>query len=138
MIRDGAKPVFSARDVLEEKIAANVELEESFMVRCIPLVLKRRIIDLINKLHGDRFFSTTLSNLCVSRLPESMRPYVAGFDFMLGRQRGNSTAAACVSCGGKLRLHLTSKIGENDLERLLLDEFDAQDIPVQLSVRRLA
>lgn len=127
-----------SREVLEDKISANVELEESFMVRCIPLVLKRRIIDLINKLHGDRFFSTTLSNLGAVSLPEAMRPYVEGFDFMLGRQRGNGTAASCVSCVGKLRLHLTSKIGENDLERLLWDEFAAQDIPVRLSVRRLA
>ena len=125
-------------DVLEDKIAANVALEESFMVRCIPLVLKRRIIDLVNKLHGDRFFSTTLSNLGAIALPEAMQPWVRSFDFMLGRQRGNGTAAACVSCAGRLRLHLTSKIAENDLERLLLEEFEALALPVRIDSSMLA
>ena len=61
---------------LEPKIAANVELEESFAVRCLPLVVKKPVIDLINRLHGDVYCSQTLSNLGQVKVPEEMRPYL--------------------------------------------------------------
>ena len=127
-----------AQEVLEDKISANVDLEESFMVRCIPLVLKRRIIDLVNRLHGDRFFSSTLSNLGVVELPEAMRRYVKDIDFVLGRQRGNSGAAACVSYSGRLRLHLSRKIVQNDFERSLYQLLCELGLKVEIGTETLS
>ena len=84
---------------LEPKIAANVELEESFAVRCLPLVVKKPIIDIINKLHGDKYCSQTLSNLGQIRVPEEMRPYLTEFDFILGPARASGTNCSC-TCPG--------------------------------------
>ena len=106
---------------LEPKIAANVELEESFAVRCLPLVVKRPIIDIINRLHGDKYCSQTLSNLGLVRVPDEMRPYLTEFDFILGRQRGNSGAVTCVGFDGKLFLHLSRNIYGAEFEQFFLD-----------------
>ncbi len=106
---------------LEPKIAANVELEESIAVRMLPLVVKKPIIDLINRHHGDIYVSQTLSNLGEIRLPEQMQPYVTEYDFILGRQRGNSGAFSCVGYNGKLFLHLSRNIFGAEYEQLFLD-----------------
>ena len=106
---------------LEPKIAANVELEESFAVRCLPLVVKKPIIDIINRLHGDAYCSQTLSNLGQVQVPDEMRPYLTEFDFILGRQRGNSGAMSCTGFGGKLFLHLYRNIYGAEFEQFFLD-----------------
>jgi len=106
---------------LEPKIAANVELEENIAVRCLPLVIKKPIIDTINRHHGDVYCSQTLSNLGEVRLPEAMRPYVTEFDFVLGCQRGNSGAFSCAGYDGKLFLHLSRNIFGAEFEQFFLD-----------------
>ena len=106
---------------LEPKIAANVALEESFAVRCLPLVVKKPVIDLVNKLHGDKYCSQTLSNLGQVRVPDEMRPYVTEVDFILGRQRGNSGTVSCTGFGDKLFLHLSRNIYGAEFEQFFLD-----------------
>ena len=123
---------------LEPKIAANVELEESFAVRCLPLMVKKRIIDYINRHHGDIYCSQTLSNLGQVKLPEALRPYVKAFDFILGRQRGNSGAVSCAGYGENLFMHFTRNIQEDDFERLFLGQAAALDIPAEVSHHVLA
>ena len=117
---------------LEPKIAANVELEANFAVRCLPLLVKKPIIDAVNKHHGDIYFSQTLSNLGQVRVPEEMRPYMTDFDFILGCQRGNSGAVSCTGYGGKLFLHLSRNIYGAEFEQFFLDR--AQSLGLLSSV----
>ena len=126
------------RENLEPKIAANVELEENFAVRCLPLMVKKPVIDYVNRRHGDIYFSQTLSNLGEVRLPAEMQPYVRSFDFMLGRQRGNAGAVSCIGYGGKIFLHFTRNIVEDDFERFFLQRAAALEIPAEVSRRILA
>ena len=131
--REGLK-----KENLEPKIAANVELEESIIVRAIPLFIKKRIIDSICRAHGDKLVSYTLSNLCNIELPDSMAQYITGVDFYLGRQRGTSGAASCVTYRGKLYLNLTRKIRSNRLEEYLVRLLGTLDIPCEVSEHTLA
>jgi len=110
------KRLYSMASELEPKVAKNVELEDSFAINCIPRVLKKPIIDIIFKLKGDRYCSHTLSNLGLIELPEAMRPYVCDIDFILGRQRGNSGASACVGYGNSLVLNMSRRIVERGFE----------------------
>ena len=84
-------------------------------------MVKKPVIDLINKLHGDKYCSQTLSNLGQVRVPDEMRPYVTEFDFILGRQRGNSGAVSCTGFGDKLFLHLSRNIYGAEFEQFFLD-----------------
>ena len=109
---------------LEPKVAKNVELEDSFAINCIPRILKKPIIDIIFKLKGDRYCSHTLSNLGRIVLPETMRPYVRDIDFILGRQRGNSGASACVGYGDSLVLNMSRRIAERGFEDAFLRQLE--------------
>ena len=123
---------------LEPKIAANVELERNFAVRCLPLLVKKPIIDYINRRHGDVYCSQTLSNLGEVQLPEEMRPYVTAFDFILGRQRGNSGAVSCAGYDGNLVLHLSRNIFGAEFEQFFLDRAAALGILSEVSHQILA
>ena len=122
------KRLYSMPSQLEPKVAKNVELEDNFAINCIPRFLKKPIIDIINKLKGDRYCSHTLSNLGRIDLPESMRPYVRDVDFILGRQRGNSGASACVGYGDNLVLNMSRKIAERGFEDAFLKQLDSLGI----------
>ena len=123
---------------LEPKIAANVELEENFAVRMLPLMVKKPIIDYINRHHGDIYCSQTLSNLGEIRLPEEMKPYVEAFDFVLGCQRGNSGAFSCAGYDGKLFLHLSRNIYGAEYEQFFLDRAHSLGILSEVSHHVLA
>ena len=122
------KRLYSMPSELEPKVAKNVELEDNFAINCIPRVLKKPIIDIIFKLKGDRYCSHTLSNLGRIELPESMRPYVRDIDFILGRQRGNSGASACVGYGDSLVLNMSRRIAERGFEDAFLKRLESLGI----------
>ena len=126
------------KDMLEPKIAANVELEEMLLVRLLPLKIKHPIIDIINLLHGDRFVSQTLSNIGQLHVPEEMLPYVTDVDFILGRQRGNSGAFSCLSYNGKLCLHMTRKIADDRFETAFLEQLGRLGLSVETTLCNLA
>lgn len=116
------KRLYAMPSQLEPKVAKNVELENSFAISCIPRFLKKPVIDIIYKLKGDRYCSHTLSNLGRIDLPEPMRPYVRDIDFVLGRQRGNSGASACVGYGDNLVLNISRKIVEHHFEDCFIEQ----------------
>lgn len=126
------------KENLEPKIAANVELEEMLIVRCLPLFVKHPIIDLINLHHGDRFCSQTLSNLGSVNVPEEMQPYITDVDFSLGRQRGNSGACSCCGYGGKIFFHLTRKVVSSSFERAFLSQLRTLGVDAEVTVSQLA
>lgn len=126
------KKLFSMPSQLESKVAKNVQLEDNFAISCIPRFLKKPIIDIINKLKGDRYCSHTLSNIGRIDLPESLRPYVQDIDFMLGRQRGNTGASACVGVGDALVLNMSRRIVEHDFEDLFLQQLASLGISAQV------
>ena len=125
------KRLYSMPSQLEPKVAKNVELENNFAINCIPRFLKKPIIDVINKLKGDRYCTHTLSNLGKIDLPESLRPYVRDIDFVLGRQRGNSGASACVGFDGYLVLNMSRRIVERAFEDAFIEQLAMLGIPVE-------
>lgn len=125
------KRLYSMPSQLEPKVAKNVELENNFAINCIPRFLKKPIIDVINKLKGDRYCTHTLSNLGKIDLPESLRPYVRDIDFVLGRQRGNSGASACVGINGNLILNMSRRIAERAFEDAFVEQLAMLGIPVE-------
>ncbi len=126
------------KDQLEDKVAANVELEEMLLVRLLPLKIKHPIIDIINLLHGDRFVSQTLSNMGNVQVPKEMMPFMTDVDFMLGRQRGNSGAFSCVSYNGKMYLHMTRKIEGDRFETAFLKQLASLGLSVSTELSNLA
>ena len=66
------------------------------------------------------------------------KTYVTGFEAVLGRQRGNSGAVACVGYGGKLYVHLSRNIASDDFEHCFLAQFDSLGVTADVSHSILA
>lgn len=114
------KRLYTQPGRLTRRIAANVQLEDNFAIRCIPLFIKKPVINLINHLKGDNYASYTFSNLGNIELPEGLKEHVRDLHFILGRTRQRSGSCACVSCGDRLNLDFSRKIVEDDLERVFV------------------
>ena len=109
---------------LARRVAANVALEDNIAIRCIPRLIKKPIINLINSLKGDRYCSYTLSNIGQIKIPDCIAEYVRDVDFTLGRARGKSGSCACASFGDRLNLNFSRKITESQFERYFLAWLD--------------
>ncbi len=126
------------KEVLEDKIIANVELEQSFIVRAIPLFIKKFAIDSICRAHGDKFVSYTLSNLGNLTLPPELAEHVDDMECWLGRQRGTSGAATCASYNGRLHINMTRKIRDNSLESHFVRLLESEGVPCEVTEKTLA
>jgi len=116
------KKLYTMPSRLQSKVCANVLLEDSLAIRCMPRIVKSPVMAIINKMKGDKFYSHTFSNLGLITLPEGMDSYVESIDFKLGRKLDNSGACGALSYGGKMYLNFSRKIVESDFEEYFIKE----------------
>ncbi len=118
--------------MLNAKIATNVASERNPLLRLTPLVIKDAVMKAVFLLTGDRYSSTTLSNLGRTQLPQAMQQYVTRLDFMLGPMSLNPVTAACVSYNNVMTLNFTRTVTETDLERIFFTNLVKMGIPVKI------
>lgn len=102
--------------MMNAKMSTNVSSEKNKIIRVIPLFLKNPLMKLIHYLDGDRYNSTTLSNLGMIKLPNEMVCYVDRIDFMLGAGQ-NPIACSCVSFKDTLYFNISRTIVEPLVEQ---------------------
>ena len=117
---------------LNAKITANVNLANNYFIRLIPMFIKKHILSLSERLLGDRFISTTFSNLGVMDVPGEMSNYVKELGFMIGRSRGKPGSCGCVSYKNNLYISFSRKIEESEFERLFFAKLIEIGIPVTI------
>ena len=128
------KRLYTGESRLTRRIAANVALEDSLAIRCIPIFIKKPIINLINFLKGDNYATYTFSNLGNVTLPEGMEDKVRDMDFILGRQRRRSGSCSCVSVGDTTSINFSRKIVEDDLERRFVERLRSLGLHTSVQV----
>ncbi|MBQ3021477.1 MAG: hypothetical protein IJD92_04575 [Bacilli bacterium] len=115
---------------LNAKISSNVKLARNYFIRLIPMFLKKYILSFSEYLMGDRYCSTTFSNLGNIDLPNSMSKYIKNINFIIGRSRNNPGTISCVSCNDKLYISFSRRIKETELEKLFFTKLVEMGIPV--------
>ncbi|MBO6168562.1 MAG: hypothetical protein J6O51_01175 [Bacteroidales bacterium] len=128
------KRLYTQRSHLTKRIAANVALEDNMAIRCVPLFIKKPIINIINHLKGDKYATYTFSNMGNIELPEGMKEHVKDIHFILGRTRKRSGSCACVTYGDTLNLDFSRKIAEDDFERAFLKNLRSLGIWARVQV----
>lgn len=117
---------------LNAKLTGNVQAEKNTLIRVIPMFIKKYVLNIATRLMGDRYCTTTLSNLGNIELPKSMEDYVKKISVMVGRSKGNSGSAICVGYKDNLYITFSRKICESELERLFFTRLINMDIPVEI------
>lgn len=105
------------REKLLEKIGANVSAERSPFVRFAPLFLKNIALRTAYSLYGEKLVTTTLSNLGVVRVPDSMKSSIRRFDFILGAPVLNAFSCAICTFEDSMTISFTRVMEETDIER---------------------
>ena len=84
------------------------------------------------RLFGDRYNSTTLSNLGIIDIPEEMSFYIKELGFIIGKARGKPGSCGCVSYKNNLYISFSRKIKEAEFERLFFTKLVEIGIPVTI------
>ncbi len=117
---------------LNARMSANVNAEKNPVIRAMPLLVKAPFLRMMFMLQGDRYCTTTLSNLGEVALPDAMRPHVSRIDFLLGVPHRNPVISACVSYGGNLHITFSRTIREPFVERAFFTALVKMGIPVRV------
>lgn len=105
------------KEKLIEKIGANVSAERSPFIRFAPLFLKNIALRTAYSLYGEKLVTTTLSNIGVVRVPDSMKDDIKRFDFILGAPVLNAFSCAMCTFEESMTISFTRVIEETDIER---------------------
>lgn len=117
---------------LNAKISGNVNLSQNLFIRLTPMFLKKHFVSMGEKIKGDRYCTTSFSNIGLIDIPGSMNKYVKELGFIIGKSRGKPGTCACVGVNGKLYLSFSRKIKESDYERIFFRKLVEMKIPVEI------
>ncbi len=121
---------------LNAKFSANVKLSKNYIIRIMPMFIKKYVLSLSEKILGDNYCTTTLSNLGLVQFPKEMEKYIDEVGFALGNSRGKPGAVSCVGYKNNLYITFTRKIKESEFERLFFTELVNNNVPVLIESNR--
>lgn len=131
LVKSNMEISFSEKRV-NAKMTANVKLAKNYFIRLIPMFIKKHILSMAEFFMGDRYCTTTFSNIGEITLPKEMELYVKDMVFIIGRSRNKPGSCGCISCKGKLYITFSRKIKETEFERLFFTKLIEMNIPVTI------
>lgn len=117
---------------LNARFAANVRSVQNLALRLAPLPLKQSVMKMAYLAVGDRYTSSSLSNMGNTTLPEGMARYITRLDLMLGPLHSNPVTCACLSCMGTMSINFTRTIKETGVERSFFTQLVKMGIPIKI------
>lgn len=108
VIREQMNSLIS-KDRLKRMVSQNVHEEKMFISKIAPNFLKTPVMKICYNMFGDRKYTSTLSNIGLIKLPESLSSFVDRFDFVLGGGVGlNAMGCAVIGFKNKLTVSFSS------------------------------
>ena len=115
---------------MTKKITANVESEQIFLVKIMPLFIKNLVMKAVFNAVGERKSCLSLSNLGAVKIPENMEKYIDRFDFILGIQATAPYNCGVLSYKDTLYINFIRNIREPFLEAKFFSTLRDMDISV--------
>lgn len=115
---------------LNARFTSNVRAEQNFFLRLAPLFLKTLVLKLMYKATGERYVTSTMSNLGRLDLPPEMEQQVERLDVLLGPARKTPLGVAVISACGNTSISFTKTITESGVERVFFTTLIELGIPV--------
>ncbi|MDP4089584.1 MAG: hypothetical protein Q8930_09985 [Bacillota bacterium] len=120
------------RRTLRDKFSGNVHAEKNLVLRIAPLFIKNLVLKSIYNVVGERFMTSTLSNIGSIVLPKEMETLIERFDFVLGSPKKNSINCAVISHKDTISISFTSVISENSIFKEFVDFLVTHGLKVDL------
>ena len=117
---------------LNARFSDNVLMEKKLIVRMLPLCLKAPVLRIAYMVEGDRYMTSTLSNLGLVELPAVMRPYVDRMAFLLGPPSSRRSVCACVTYRDKAVITFSRTITESKFEQYFFTSLVRMGVPVYI------
>lgn len=102
---------------MQAVFTTNVNSEKVFAVKLVPLFIKNIVMKAVFDTVGEAQACITLSNLGKVEIPDEMKEYVKGFDFIIGPQARAPHNCAVCTYGNDLRINFIRRSEEPELER---------------------
>ena len=114
------------------RVAKNVNLQNTLLLRLIPLPVKRICMRTVYALSGENKGCLNLSNMGEVTLPAVMTPMVDRFEFIIGVQYTYPNNCSVVTYGGKTCISMIRGIRETELERLFFSRLVELGVPAEI------
>lgn len=115
---------------LNTRFSANVRAERNKALRLAPLFLKSLVLKMMYRATGERYMTSTLTNLGQVALPPAMASQVARMDLLLGPARRVPLSAAVISACGRTCLSFSKTTPDREVERLVFTTLIELGVPV--------
>ena len=121
------------KDLLKDKISTTVWAEKFFLVRFIPLFLKKMFFSFSNTFFGKSKKTATLSNFGVLDIPQSMQQHIESASFSISSNATTPLSLSIISCSGKVCITFTRRITDTQIERLFAKRLTDDGIEVSVT-----
>lgn len=121
---------------LNAMMTANLKLENNWMLRAMPLMIKKVGIALSFIFTGERRTSILFTNLGIIDVPVEMRKHTRRFILMPGPGKLNGTRVGAVSYMNTMALTFANIYRESDIEREFFTRLVKMGIPVKIESNR--
>lgn len=105
---------------MQAVFTTNVRSEQVLAIKLVPLFIKNIVMKAVFDRVGESQGCITMSNLGKIEIPEEMKPYVTGFDFIIGPQAQSPHNCAICSYGDELKINFIRRSESPELEREFL------------------
>jgi NRPS condensation-like uncharacterized protein len=117
---------------LNAQMCGNVASERNPLLRVMPLFIKNAAMGAAYRLSGERYFTTTLTNLGTISVPSQLQREIEAFVFTLGPAQSNSVHCAACSYGDHLRIVFSGTTDDTQLETAFFRRIVGWGIPVKV------
>lgn len=121
---------------ISRQISRNVGGEDNFLVKIVPLWIKKLFAVYLYKSMGEGLYSGSLSNLGRVQLPEQMEEHIKRVDFLPGPNLINKSGCSIVSYQDALHISFGRVIKEAELERLFFRRLISLGVKVTIESNR--
>ncbi len=116
--------------MINARFSANVKAERNPLLRAAPLVIKNLALKAMFNATGERYMTSTLSNLGRIGMPPEMEQHVERVDLVLGRSKKTPLTCGVLSACGKTMITFSITMRETGVERDFFTSLITLGVPV--------
>ncbi len=122
---------------LHSRLVSNVGFEKKYIVRLLPLFIKKIGLKIGYKILGSNANTISFSNLGKVELPQEMYQYIDRFEFSIGASKSTPINMGAVSFMDKFLLTFTTRITDRTFIRGVIKQFVKDNLNIIIETNDL-